>query len=386
MWPLSPPLHLTRCTTPTAGTWGPPEPCPLEWEWTPAEVQANPASAESLKWACEHGYAQVARLSLAAGADVNEPFANGLLPLAAVSRSDGVNVVEFVEILLECKAEVDAVWRGRAHPGDSGTGTALAEASWVGTADVVRTLLASKANVHVEDLEGRTALRRAATSWSVKEDVVRQLLDAGADVNARERFYDRTVLIDAGFYGRVGVLRALLDANADVNARSRLCQTALTQACSGVGGVSAVKVLLAAGARVNVVAGEPPLAGVDAANVPKPLHAALKNDTGAETFNVVSTLLNAKADVEARDDLGNTPLIMMVYIKDHVLAQTNIAALLKAGADPFATGRGGRTARQKAESRFGNKGHPVVEELRRAEEEWLRDAMDATGGPGPSGV
>jgi ankyrin repeat protein len=129
---------------------------------------------------------------------------------------------------------------------------------------------------------------------------VQDALAAGADANARAAG-GATALMLAAHAGRVDVVRALLDAGADVNAADDLGWSPLTKAVYNAeqdrGFPEVVAVLIAAGAAIEarIAYGIRPL-----------MLAAGYGETA-----VVQTLLDAGADVLARNDGGLTALMMV---------------------------------------------------------------------------
>lgn len=138
------------------------------------------------------GQVELVRDLIASGTDVNARGANGVTPLiAAAGRpasgpSSGTGggrggrgirpappQAEVVRLLLEAGAEVDL-------PADDGT-TALMAAAVSGQADVARDLLEAGANPNAGFDAGVTSLMMAATEghW----DIVQELMEAGARVN-----------------------------------------------------------------------------------------------------------------------------------------------------------------------------------------------------------
>ena len=84
-------------------------------------------------------------------------------------------------------------------------------------ADIVKTLLAHRADVNAKDNEGKTALFTAAGKGAAQ--VVRVLLDVGADVSGK-RNDGLTALMNAAMYGATDIVKVLLEKGADVNART----------------------------------------------------------------------------------------------------------------------------------------------------------------------
>jgi ankyrin repeat protein len=172
--------------------------------------------------------------------------------------------------------------------------TPLSFAAGAGHADVVKRLLASKADVNARDNNGMTPLYAAAGFGH--KDTVELLLANQADVNARDK-NGITPLFVATFNSHAAVVKLLLASNADVNAAANNATTPLHVAA--VKDVAAL--LLANKANVNA-----------RANGVTPLHfAALNGYT-----DVVRLLLTTNAEVNAKDDTGTTPLHLAVA-KEH---------------------------------------------------------------------
>lgn len=178
----------------------------------------------------------VSAILLDAGADIHAINNDGMTPLALACRASNWSIVEFfldrgarpdpddghpplvaaasgleddpqgVRLLLKRRARVDAVdalgrtallnaaLAGHAdivaallaggaavdHVDQRGT-TALMDAARVGSAAVIEMLTGRKADLHLQDADGRDALTIACQARHAREDVVRSLLAAGAD-------------------------------------------------------------------------------------------------------------------------------------------------------------------------------------------------------------
>jgi ankyrin repeat protein len=100
------------------------------------------------------GDAEITRLLLKSGADVNAVDDRGYTPLkVAVRGRSSEEKRRIVDILLSNGADVDTKSRG-------GGATPLHIASLAGNITVVKMLLAHKADVNATDSEGKTALQR----------------------------------------------------------------------------------------------------------------------------------------------------------------------------------------------------------------------------------
>ena len=189
----------------------------------------------------KHGTA-IARLLLAAGADVNEPDSDGETPLMDACGGYRESDKGFLELLLSAGADVNAKlpdgWR---------TGwTALHSACENGNSQAVATLLAAGAEVNVttEDRENRrecnklggdTPLLLASASCSGDAAAcVRLLLAAGADVNVID-FRGDTPLMNACARGDQECVDLLLAAGAslDANGADKNSRRLFQYACHG---------------------------------------------------------------------------------------------------------------------------------------------------------
>lgn len=140
-----------------------------------------------------------------------------------------------------------------------------------------------------------------------------QLLDNGTDLAVPDATGEPPLLI-AALNGHADVVALLLDRGADVHIRNKKGLTALHAAAYG-GNLEVVELLLSKGASVN-----------DRDNFFKmsPLHAAAEEGHA----DVVKVLLSAKAEIEAPERNGYTPLTQAGW-REHWDAA---ALLMKAGA------------------------------------------------------
>ena len=291
--------------------------------------------------------ADVARLLLERGADLNAQNNNGSTPLhtaAEYGRAEVVGVllghgakacaedtehrtplhvaavgyesVEVVRVLLEHDANTCAE--------DSERRTPLHAAAQYGTVEVVRVLLEHGANACAEDSERRTPLHAAAKYERVENvrvllehganacaedsdlrtplhaaaqygsvEVVRVLLEHGANACAEDS-KRRTPLHVAAQYDNVEVVRVLLEHGANACAEDSERRTPLLFAAAGYGTVEVVRVLLEHGAN----------ACAEDSERRTPLHAAA---AGYGTVEVVRVLLEHGVNVGAEDSQGRTP-------------------------------------------------------------------------------
>lgn len=159
-------------------------------------------------------------------------------------------------------------------------------------------------------------------------DAMRGAIADGADINGMDRYGD-PYLVAAMYLRYHDIAKLLIEAGADVNLRGRSYTMAIGRAVSS-GNAEIVRMLIEHGADVNLA--EPPV-------MITPLHWACRADvrvkrryTEDTRAIVVSMLLAAGANVNARDKHGNTPLLSACF-GGYPKA---VRLLLKNGADPEA--------------------------------------------------
>jgi len=151
--------------------------------------------------------------------------------------------------------------------------------------------------------------------------VVRLLLDKGADPNVPNDFGTTALHFAVCGHGDTSTAEMLLSAGADINALDGEGASSLYLACER-GKTEFVRLLLIHGANPNIAKGRYRC---------YPLHAAC---TGLH-YDVVKLLLEHNADVDARNENGETALhyIVSLYHTDMGKSSALVQLLLDAGAD-----------------------------------------------------
>jgi len=178
----------------------------------------------------------------------------------------------------------------------------------------VKLLLLAGCPVDVRDKYRKTPLHFAAESNS--GFVAKFLMDNGADPKAHDK-YGSTPLHSAA-RGSIDVMKLLIAKKVDVNRRNESGETPLHRAR----GAEAVKLLVKHGADVN--------AKSNFGSVP--LHNVYKGETA-------EALLDAKADPDIRNEMGDAPIHKAARFRHTGVLEI----LLRKKADANATDRSGRT-------------------------------------------
>lgn len=316
-----------------------------------------------LEYAIELGFLDIVSVLLSAGA--NPEFGVNIYPLSLAVQTRQVDIVS---ALIEAGADVNQDLE-HSH-------TVLMEASIAGDFDIVRLLVEMGADVNLVREDGATALMCAAlsgwqdifkylallTSPQLREqatqklpsgliyrqrkeskltedfifasgqgqiDAVREAILKGVNVNAFDSF-GNTALCFAAYWGQLDTVRFLLQVGANLELKDEQNGWTPLIAAIRLGQVEVVKLLIKAGANVHsthrcqttlMFAINYAIKNINFGN-------RLFSKTSFHHFEVIQVLIEAGVDVNAKDELGRTALILADYQK-----KTEIVELLRgAGA------------------------------------------------------
>ncbi|PVD39592.1 hypothetical protein C0Q70_02227 [Pomacea canaliculata] len=184
-----------------------------------SQTESNHDTALTL--ACAGGHAELVSLLLAKGADIEHRDKKGFTPLILAATAGHVDVVE---ILLEHGAEIEA-------QSERTKDTPLSLACSGGRYEVVELLLTKGANKEHRNVSDYTPLSLAASGGYV--NIIKLLLSHGAEINSRTGSkLGISPLMLAAMNGHTAAVKLLLDMGSDINAQIETNRnTALTLAC-----------------------------------------------------------------------------------------------------------------------------------------------------------
>jgi ankyrin repeat protein len=311
----------------------------------------------ALIWTAKNGRLDIVKALLEKGVNVNLEDSYGCTALIRAAQNGHLDIVK---ALLEKGADVNLK--------DNLGHTALTSAAQNGHLDIVKALLEKGADVNLKDKNGDNALMCAEKTphllvmielikkhisaelnatkingtpliiWAVEYgrlDIVKELLEKGADVNLKDK-YGHTALIRAAYNGRLDIVKALLEKGADVNLKDNFGHTTLIWAARK-DRLDIVKALLEKGVNVNLedsygctalkwAARNGHLTVIE--ELIKKQTPEQLNETKIDEIpliiwaaqnghlNIVNTLLEKGADVNLKNDAGDTALNIAIRQKN----------------------------------------------------------------------
>ncbi|XP_013383238.1 trithorax group protein osa isoform X2 [Lingula anatina] len=167
-----------------------------------------------LHLAAQNGQAEVTKVLINAGCDINAVDSLGGTPL---HRAAAQGHVEVVTLLLEEGCAYD-------RQEDVHGNTALHEAAWNGFSDTIKALIKGGANIFATNKAGFGPLHLAAQNGHNQS--TRELLYSGCSADDKNNYGD-TCLHTAARYGHAGVTRIALSAKCNANEQNKNGDTAL---------------------------------------------------------------------------------------------------------------------------------------------------------------
>jgi len=169
----------------------------------------------ALFYAAFYGHNIIIDYLVNCGASVNEKNLTGVTPLGKAVESGRVDALGTVQCLLKHRADPNIA--------DVNGNTPLIKAVKSGNIELVKCLLAhATTDVNKQNTEKNTALHEA--SFKGSKELVDRLLTAGADVN-RQNGAGKAPLHRAVSANHLGVVKSLLDNGAEVNLQDSLGYT-----------------------------------------------------------------------------------------------------------------------------------------------------------------
>ena len=267
--------------------------------------------------AVQEGHPDVVQVLIDAGADIETKGSWGHSPLECASLGDDV---VSVKMLVEAGAAVAEA--------DKRRDSCLLLAVIQGHTETVR-YLAGLPQVDVDEVRNRRRALFCAIQQGVHPDVVQALIDGGADMEIRSNV-GSTPLLFASSSGHLAIVKVLVGAGADVQAADNKGATCLIKGvwcgCSLQEGLELMRYLVG-------------LPEVDVNHADENGMTALHWAAKRYYPDVVQVLIDGGADIEARNNLGRSPLLVACENGD----VAKVKMLVEAGAGVRATDIAGNT-------------------------------------------
>jgi ankyrin repeat protein len=281
-----------------------------EDQWTALMYALSRDSSDAVR---NKAREDIALYLIACGVGLETKAKNGFTPLMLAAEN---NEAKPLKALLKANVKVD-------YAKDDGV-TALIVAAGNGSADATSILLGAKANVSAKTKSGWTALMEAVSANSA--DVVKLLIAAKADPNYSVPDDGETALMVAAENGNDVLAQLLKDSGAKVGPLE----------AAALGDSDSIAFYLKK-ADVN-------------APMNKKNWTLLMEASQAGRPQVVKQLIDAKADINARDSEGDTALMEAADCSggDESRYADTMTSLIDAHADVNAVTKDGRTALMRA--------------------------------------
>jgi ankyrin repeat protein len=264
-------------------------------------------SSTPLMAAVENNHLETAQVLIKAGANVNAMNDQGFTSLMSAAKNGNLQIAQE---LIKKKANVNA----KNEFGSVLTQAIHGEAG----PEFIQLLTKAGADVNLPFSEGRTPLREALY-WK-KLEIAKVLISAGADVNAADREGKNALAIvaDRQYLDLIPVLKA---AKADMNATDGRGSTPLLEAIQW-NKTELAEALIANGAGINTADedGETPL---------------MYSIKWSGNITLIQALLNAGADVSAKNAQGKTAIELAERKPDILNLLRNSVPELKAAAQKY---------------------------------------------------